>query len=94
MFLSSSLEQFKDVRRTLQNWRDVIINLFIIIDDCLTISKKNEISMPSRLSNGPIEGINSIIEQVKINGKGYTAFKRFRLRIIYVINKAFVFKGN
>lgn len=50
--------------------------------------------MPSRLSNGPIEGINSIIEQVKTNGKGYTAFKRFRLRIIYVINKTLVFKGN
>lgn len=95
LFLSSSLEQFNDVGRTLQNWRDEIINSFITIDDCLTIpKKKDEIPMPRRISNGPIEGINSIIEQVKINGKGYTNFKRFRLRIIYVINKDLVFKGN
>lgn len=95
LFLSSSLEQFNDVGRTLQNWKDEIINSFITIDECLTIpKKKDEIPTPRRLSNGPIEGINSIIEQVKINGKGYTNFKRFRLRIIYVINKDLIFKGN
>ena len=95
LFLSSSLEQFNDVGRTLQNWRDEIINSFITIEECLTIPKKKcKIPIPRRLSNGPIEGINSIIEQVKINGKGYTNFKRFRLRIIYVINKDLVFKGN
>lgn len=40
LFLSSSLEQFKDVGRMLQNWRDEIINSFITIDDYLTIPKK------------------------------------------------------
>ena len=79
----------------LLNWKDEIINSFITIDECLTIpKKKDEIPTPRRLSNGPIEGINSIIEQVKINGKGYTNFKRFRLRIIYIINKDLIFKGN
>ena len=95
LFLHSSLEQFNEVGRTLKNWRDEIINSFITIDDCLTIpKKKNEIPVPRRLSNGPIEGINSIIEQVKINGKGYTNFKRFKMRIIYVINKELVIKGS
>ena len=95
LFLHSTLEQFNEVGRTLKNWRDEIINSFITIDDCLTTpKKKNEIPVPRRLSNGPIEGINSIIEQVKINGKGYTNFKRFKMRIIYVINKELVIKGS
>lgn len=94
-FLSSSLEQFKEVGKTLSNWREEIINSFIIIEDSLTIpKKKNKLPEPRRLSNGPIEGINSIIEQVKVNGKGYTNFQRFRKRIIYVINKDLVLKGN
>ena len=42
LFLSSSLEQFNDVGRTLQNWRDEIINSFITIDECLTIPKKKD----------------------------------------------------
>lgn len=94
-FLSSSLEQFKEVGKTLSNWREEIINSFITIEDSLTIpKKKNKLPEPRRLSNGPIEGINSIIEQVKVNGKGYTNFQRFRKRIIYVINKELVLKGN
>ena len=40
-----------------------------------------------RLSNGPIEGINSILEKININGNGYTNFFRFRNRAIYCVNK-------
>lgn len=95
LFLSSSLEQFKEVGRTLSNWREEIINSFITIEDSLTTPKKvDELPVPRRISNGPIEGVNSIIEQVKINGKGYTNFLRFKKRIIYVINKELVFKGS
>lgn len=95
IYLSSSLSQFNDIGRTLCNWKDEIINSFITIEDSLTIpKKKDEDIVPRRLSNGPIEGINSIIEQIKINGKGYTNFSRFKKRIIYVINKDLVIKGN
>ena len=95
LLLKSSLSHFNDIGRTLFNWRDEIINSFITIKDCLTIpKKKDEKPVPRRLSNGPIEGINSIIEQIKINGKGYTNFDRFKKRIIYVINKELVIKGN
>lgn len=62
----------------LLNWKDEIINSFTIID-----SNDNN----RRLSNGPIEGINGIIEQIKINGKGYTNYDRLKRRIIYTINK-------
>lgn len=60
-FLSSSLESFNTIGRMLLNWKYEIINSFTIID-----SNDNN----RRLSNGPIEGINGIIEQIKINGKG------------------------
>ncbi len=78
-FLSSSLESFNTIGRMLLNWKDEIINSFTIIID----SNGNN----RRLSNGPIEGINGIIEQIKINGKGYTNYDRLKRRIIYTINK-------
>ena len=77
-FLNSSLESFNTIGRMLLNWKDEIINSFTIID-----SNGNN----RRLSNGPIEGINGIIEQIKINGKGYTNYDRLKRRIIYTINK-------
>lgn len=94
LFTTSNLEDFEKVGRTLINWREEIINSFITIEECLTIpKKKDEIPVPRRLSNGPIEGINSLIEQIKINGKGYKTFSRFRFRVIYAINKELTING-
>lgn len=94
LFTTSDLEDFEKVGRTLINWKEEIINSFITIDECLTIPKKKaEIPVPRRLSNGPIEGINSLIEQIKINGKGYKTFGRFRFRVIYAINKELTING-
>ena len=42
--------------------------------------------LPSVL-NCPIEGINSIIEKIRVNGNGFTNFYRFRNRVIYSVNK-------
>ena len=79
LFYKSSLEQLKDVINTLYIWRNEIINLFITINDAFTIHKKsNEAPTESRLSNGLIEGLNSIIEQ--INVKGYSNYERFEKR--------------
>lgn len=82
-FFDSGLSQFFEVAKTLSTWKEYIINSFIRINDCL--SKKD--NSPRRLSNGPIEGINSRIEKININGNGYTNFFRFRNRCIHVINK-------
>ena len=79
-FLSSKISYFFEVGKTLLNWKEEIINSFIIIND-------------RRLSNGLIEGLNSIINQININGKGYSNFYRFKLRIIYVINKNLTIKN-
>ena len=79
LLYKSSLEQFKDVANTLYTWRNEIINSFMTINDAFTIPKKsNEAPTERRLSNGHIEGLNNIIEQIKINGKDYSDYKRFK----------------
>lgn len=40
-----------------------------------------------RISNGPVESINSRIKSIKTNGNGYGNFARFRLRVMYSLNR-------
>ena len=76
-----------DVATTLSTWNPYISNSFICIEDTLTKPKnKNEKPIARRLSNGPIEGINSTLKKVNMNGNGYTKFYRFRNRCIYIKN--------
>lgn len=82
LFYDSNLEPFIDAAKTLSTWREYILNSFITINDVLDNNNK-----PRRLSNGPIEGINSIIEKINVNGNGYSNYWRFRNRCIYVVNK-------
>lgn len=92
---SSNLYKNDNIDKLLNTYKNEIINSFITINDAFTIPKKsNEVHTERRLSNGLIEGLNSIIEQIKINGKGYSNYERFKKRIIYVINKELTMKGN
>lgn len=75
IFKDSKLRPFVDCARTLTNWMEYIVNSFIITDT------------NRRLSNGPCEGINAIIEKINFNGNGYWNFFSFRNRCAYVINK-------
>lgn len=79
-FYNSKLPTFIDGAKTLSTWKEYIINSFIMVDSLNGISKR-------RLSNGPIEGINSQIERINVNSYGFTNFFRFRNRCIYAINK-------
>ena len=84
----SNISYFDDFIETLITWKQYIVNSFITIPDAYTVPrKKDEIPMPRRLSNGPIEGRNSIIEQIYINGKGFQDYEIFRKRVIYVSKK-------
>lgn len=87
-FFNSKLDPFVEVAKTLSTWKEYILNSFITINDCLDENDK-----PRRLSNGPIEGINSIIEKINMNGNGYSNFNRFKNRCIYIINKEYVIRG-
>ena len=39
-----------------------------------------------RISNGPIESVNSRIKVIKQNGNGYRNFECFKLRVLYSLN--------
>lgn len=73
-FKLSNIPEFISLANTLFNWKFEIVNSFI---------KVNGI----RVSNGPIEGRNSLIKKVIRLANGYSNFNRFRNRIIYSLNK-------
>ena len=79
-FFYSGIKQFVEVAKTISHWKEYILNSFILVESV-------DGSCMRRLSNGPIEGINSILEKININGNGYTNFFRFRNRAIYCVNK-------
>lgn len=73
-FRISGIKEFEGLVSTLSNWKNEIINSF---------SSYKEI----RVSNGPMEGRNSLIKKLLRLANGYSNFDRFRNRIIYSLNK-------
>lgn len=73
-FRSSPLEEFREFGRLLKRWQKYIKNSFIRVNG-------------KRLSNGPMEGINSRIKTMLKSANGIKKFYRLRNRIIYSINK-------
>ena len=73
-FRLSNIEEMSNIAATLENWKQEIINSFCTYDG-------------RKLSNGPIEGRNKIIKIILRLANGYTNFKRFRNRVLYVLNK-------
>lgn len=68
------IPEFRPILKMLRNWKDEICNSF------LTYRGR-------RISNGPIEGMNSRIKLLKRNANGYRNFDRFRMRCLYTLNK-------
>lgn len=70
----SNVKEFKELASTLENWKVEIANSFIKFKGL-------------RVSNGPIEGRNSLIKKILRIANGYSNFKRFRNRVMYCLNK-------
>jgi len=68
------IRELTDVARTLRRWKKEIVNSFNRVDG-------------QRISNGPIESVNSRIKIIKQNGNGYRNFERFKLRTLYALNE-------
>lgn len=73
-FIISPDEQYQKFGKMLLNWKDEIINSFIYING-------------KRLSNGPIESLNSRIKIIIKNGCGLPDFDRLRRRIMFCTNQ-------
>ncbi len=68
-----NIPEFNSIGRTIKKWRQEIINSFDTYDG-------------RRISNGPIESVNSRIKLIKGNANGYKNFDRFRKRVLYSLN--------
>ncbi len=64
----------KIMANALNNWKVEIVNSFIKFRG-------------QRVSNGPIEGRNSLIKKILKIANGYSNFKRFRNRVMYCLNR-------
>ena len=73
-FRVSGINSFEVLAGTLNNWKQEIVNSFCTYNDL-------------RVSNGPIEGRNSLIKKILKLANGYSNFYRFRNRIIYSLNR-------
>lgn len=73
-FKVSGVAEFEGLASTLSNWSTEIVNSFSVYKD-------------KRISNGPMEGRNSLIKKVLRLANGFSDFDRFRNKIIYSINK-------
>ena len=73
-FRVSGIISFEELAGTLNNWKQEIVNSFCIYNGV-------------RVSNGPIEGRNSLIKKFLKLANGYSNFYRFRNRIIYSLNR-------
>ncbi len=69
----SGIDTFYNLALTLEEWKNEIVNSFSHVNG-------------KRVSNGPIEGRNSLIKKIIKLANGYSNFKRFRNRIIYSLN--------
>ena len=71
-------EIFVDFASLLSEYRDPIINSFIMVE-------KNGPGgiYDSRLSNGPVESLNRKVKDLKRMGRGFRSFEHFRNRFLY-----------
>lgn len=73
-FKHSKSEEFRNIYRMLIHWKTEIMNSFIKASG-------------RRLSNGPIENVNSQIKTIIKSANGYKGFDRLRRRIFYSLNR-------
>ena len=78
-FKLSGIKELQKVSNMLSNWFDEIVNSLIRIEG-------------RRVSNGPIESLNSRIRTILKNACGYRNFERERNRIFYCFNEKWIAK--
>lgn len=76
-FKNSNIPEMNSFANTLINWKNEIVNSFIIVE-----------STGKSISNAIIENRNKSIKTIKRNGNGYTNWERFRNRVMYSLNKS------
>lgn len=77
LFKDSNVKCMSDFGNTLINWKQEILNSFIMVSvDGVT----------SKINNALIENRNKVIKTIKRNSNGYNNWNRFRNRCLYSLN--------
>lgn len=94
-FNESGVSEMIRFSRTLRNWKQEIINSFIIVDYEYKVDKDTgRVAVRTKkMNNAIIENKNSIIKTIKKNANGYTNWNRFRNRIMYVLDTEATFRA-
>lgn len=82
-YRTSGYRIFAEVADTLKEYREAIINSFIMVE---RLNKKGR-TFSARLSNGPMESLNRIPKDMKRHARGYTNFAHIRNRFLFATRK-------
>lgn len=77
-YRSSGYKLFRDIADTLDYHFESIVNSFIVIERMCADG-----THLSRLSNGPMESLNRITQDMKRNGRGFRNFEHLRNRFLF-----------
>lgn len=88
-FKSSSVAEIVDFSKTLNKWKEEIVNSFYIVGHEYKVNAGTGYvaARQKKINNAIIENRNSIIKCLKKNANGYSNWTRFRNRILYVLDK-------
>lgn len=85
----SQVEELNAFGRTVANWFGEIVNSFEVVKTEYVVDRKTGKPQKKdhRLTSSMIENRNKIVKQIKNNANGYTNWRRFRNRVMYVLNR-------
>ena len=77
----------EEFARTMKNWKQEIINSFIVVKQSYKVDKDTgQVAVSDqKLNNGLMECKNSLLKTIKKNSCGYQNWDRFRNRCLYVL---------
>ena len=81
IFKTHAIPEYWEFIHMVENWKEEICNSFKIVEN-------------KRLSNGPIESLNSRTKILLKNACGYSNFNRFKNRLMFSMNKHEPINGN
>ena len=86
-FFRSGIPEMIEYGKTLRNWKQEIINSFIVIGHRYSVEKETGqvVISKQKLNMNLSENRNSIIKTLKKSSNGYTNWPRFRNRCLYVL---------
>ena len=88
-FRSSQIKEMQGFAKTLNRWREEIINSFTVVDIIYEVDPENGVLSvrEKKMNNALIENRNKILKVLKNNANGYRNWTRFRNRAMYVLDK-------